>query len=145
MTTLHERLRRLRLDNSKEKEELAVYLSISVDSYNRYERGSREPGVETLIKIANYYDCTLDYLMGRDELKYPTFDYSKVVSYRDLVELGFNGNLAHGLITQITRNKPFEELLQAPYTKVKFVKKSELRAMLLSLAAMEELQDEEGE
>lgn len=41
---------------------------IAPDTYRRWERGEREPGIESLIRIANYYCVSLDYLMGRYEV-----------------------------------------------------------------------------
>ncbi len=36
------------------------------NTVSRYENGEREADYETLIKIADYFDVTLDYLLGRD-------------------------------------------------------------------------------
>ena len=43
-----------------------------------YEKGKSEPNIETLIKLADYYNVTLDYLVGRDETQYLiTSNYSE--------------------------------------------------------------------
>ena len=45
---------------------MAEYLQIAQPSYIRYENGSSEPSLENLVKIADYFDCSADYLLGRD-------------------------------------------------------------------------------
>lgn len=47
--------------------QLANYLQIAQPSYIRYENGSSEPSLETLVKIADYFDVSVDYLLGRKE------------------------------------------------------------------------------
>lgn len=137
MSKLNDRLRHLRVDNGKEKEELATYLSISLDSYNRYERGTRQPDVESLVKLAIFYNVTLDFLLGRDELEMPVPNRDELISYRDLVELGLNPKLAHGLIVEIVSKQPFEERVCFGDGKIKYVKKEVLKRFLMKLLAME--------
>ena len=45
------------------------YAGISFNTYQNYEAGSRVPTVEILVKIANFYGVTTDYLLGRDSQK----------------------------------------------------------------------------
>ncbi|MNW49075.1 HTH-type transcriptional regulator ImmR [compost metagenome] len=57
------------------QETLAEKLKVSKSSVGMYERGQREPSHETLLKIADLFDVSLDYLMGRDDeitSSYPT-------------------------------------------------------------------------
>ncbi|HEM3658008.1 TPA: helix-turn-helix transcriptional regulator [Streptococcus suis] len=103
------RLQTLRIDNGKNKEELSIYLNMTVDAYSRYETGKRQPSVDNLVKLAIFYGVSLDYLLGRDDIEIPVFDRSQVVCYKDLVDLGINGKLAHGIISQIDSNKLFEK------------------------------------
>lgn len=44
-------------------------IGISFSTYQNYESGSRVPTVEMLIKIADFYGVTTDYLLGRDSQK----------------------------------------------------------------------------
>lgn len=136
MTNLSDRLRHLRIDNGKEKEELAAYLSISVDSYTRYERGSRQPDVDSLVKLAIFYGVSLDYLLGRDDIEMPVFDRSQVISYRDLVDLGLNAKLAHGIITQITSRQAFEDRIRIGDDKIKYVTKESVVSLLAKLTEL---------
>lgn len=131
MNKFAERLTELRVDNGKTKEELIVYLNISLSAYNRYEAGNRSPDYDTLIKLAIFYNVTLDYLLGRDDVEMPVFDRSEVVSYKDLVDKGLNPKLAHGLITEIWSKQPFEErLYRYPDDKTKYVLKKDVKVLL---------------
>lgn len=48
--------------------EMAEKLDISQPSYIRYENGTSEPTQENLVKIADIFDVSVDYLLGRKEL-----------------------------------------------------------------------------
>lgn len=60
------RLKELREQKKISQIKLTQELNISPITYNRYETGKREPNIETLIKLADFYNVTLDYLVGRD-------------------------------------------------------------------------------
>lgn len=48
------------------QKQLAEFLEITPRSYQRYESGEREPNINTLIKIANLFNISLDKLVGRN-------------------------------------------------------------------------------
>ncbi len=52
---------------NKTQVEMAEYLKISQPSYIRYENGSAEPSYENLVKLADLFDVSTDYLLGRTE------------------------------------------------------------------------------
>ncbi len=134
MSKISERMRELRIDNGKEKEELAILLDVTPSAYNRYESGARQPDVDSLIKLAIFYGVSLDYLLGRDDIEMPVFDRSQVVCYKDLIDCGLNGKLAHGIITQIDSKKPFEARIRRSVDdKTKFVSKAEVKELLETL------------
>ncbi|MCI8990824.1 MAG: helix-turn-helix transcriptional regulator [Lawsonibacter sp.] len=62
------RIRDLREDSDKKQIELAKYLSVDQSTYSDYERGMINIPVEQLIKIADFYNVSLDYLVGRDDV-----------------------------------------------------------------------------
>lgn len=64
-----EQLKILRKDRKLNQSELANYLGISVSAYGNYELGQREPSIETLNKLADFYKVSVDYLIGRTEPK----------------------------------------------------------------------------
>ena len=75
-------LKKLRLSNKKTQLEMAKYLNIKQSSYQRYESGDSEPNITNLIKLADYYNVTLDYLVGRpfsNDVGYLTDDQREFV------------------------------------------------------------------
>lgn len=62
---LFSRIRELREDNDKKQLELANYLNIRPNTYSDYENGKINVPIEQLIKLADFYDVSLDYLVGR--------------------------------------------------------------------------------
>ena len=62
----YQRIRDLREDNDKTQKELALFLNMQLTVYQRYERGERELPLWAAIKLADYYNVTLDYLVGRE-------------------------------------------------------------------------------
>ena len=54
--------------NKLTQREMAEKLGITQPSYIRYENGSAEPKQEILVKIADVFDVSVDYLMGRSEI-----------------------------------------------------------------------------
>ena len=65
MSTLKEQLIKERTKRNKTRKEIADHLGVVVNTYGKYERGERIPDIETLIKIADYYQISLDILSGR--------------------------------------------------------------------------------
>ncbi|MBR0082342.1 MAG: helix-turn-helix transcriptional regulator [Clostridia bacterium] len=60
------RLRDLREDHDKTQAEIAEMLGTSQTMYARYERGASELPIRHLIKLADYYGITTDYLLCRE-------------------------------------------------------------------------------
>lgn len=58
-------IRNLRKDNDKTQDELAAYLNMTQTNYSKYELGKINIPIEVFIKLADYYDTTVDYLVGR--------------------------------------------------------------------------------
>ena len=67
MAKFEESLKALRTSKQMSQMELAKQLKTSKSSINMYERGEREPGIETLEKIADYFNVDLDYLLGKSD------------------------------------------------------------------------------
>ena len=64
---LNERIKELRLSHNLTQKQLADILSISILSMQRFEYGTRRPSLDTLILLANYFNVSLDYLVGRSD------------------------------------------------------------------------------
>ena len=60
-----EQIRNLREDNDKKQQELADYLNIKQTTYSKYELGKVNIPIEVFMKLADYYDVSVDYLLGR--------------------------------------------------------------------------------
>lgn len=61
------RLADLRIDHDKGQKEIAAYLNMNRQVYSRYERGERELPVWALIKLADLYQTSADYILGRTD------------------------------------------------------------------------------
>lgn len=59
-----DRLTKLRENTGKKRQEVADELKISRASLEYYEKGKRKPDIEVLVKIAEYYEVSTDYLLG---------------------------------------------------------------------------------
>lgn len=59
-------LQDLREDRDISRKELAAALSISVSTLGMYEQGRREPSIGMLVKIADYFNVSIDSLIGRN-------------------------------------------------------------------------------
>lgn len=66
-----DRIRNLREDFDKSQQEIADYLGTSQTMYARYERGANEMPIRHLLKLAKYYQVSLDYLCGLTDKKAP--------------------------------------------------------------------------
>lgn len=66
MATFTERLSALQAAKCLKKD-LCAELGISIMTYYRYERGEREPSLSTLVALADLFDVSLDYLVGRSD------------------------------------------------------------------------------
>lgn len=63
-------LRGLREDKDLKQREVAEILGVSRRTYTSYENGTYEPSIQSLIKLANFFGTTIDYLVGRVNTKH---------------------------------------------------------------------------
>ncbi len=66
---LAERLRQCRKERGYTQGQVAIYCDITEKTYQNYELMTREPKIEILLRIAQLYDVSLDYLVGRTDTK----------------------------------------------------------------------------
>ncbi len=64
-----QRLEDLRLDADLTQEQIATMLNCKREVYRRYEKGIREIPVWALIKLADFYQTSTDYILGRTNQK----------------------------------------------------------------------------
>ena len=68
MSIFADRLKECRKNINKTQREVATDLCIAESGYQKYEISTREPKMETLNKFADYFDVSVDYLMGRSDI-----------------------------------------------------------------------------
>ena len=61
------RLKEIRKSKGISQLKLAVDLNTNQNTISRYETGEREPGIKELIRIADYFDISIDYLLERTD------------------------------------------------------------------------------
>ncbi len=66
---LSERLRQCRRERGLSQREVAIFCDITEKAYQNYELMTREPKLEILVRIADYFEVSLDYLTGRTDEK----------------------------------------------------------------------------
>lgn len=85
-------LRKLRMNKGVSQQKIADYLGITQQSFNRYEKGKFEPDIGNLILLADYFNTTVDYLVGHtpadssDELDLTKDEWALLRSFRQLSE-----------------------------------------------------------
>ena len=67
----YENIRNLRIDGGYTQKQIAEYLGISQNTYSQYEIGILNYPVEAIIKLAEFYRVSTDYLLGRTNRKEP--------------------------------------------------------------------------
>ena len=63
----NEKIRMLREDNDKSQTEIAAILGVGQRTYSDYESGKTRIPVDSLMKLAKYYDVDMDYICGLAE------------------------------------------------------------------------------
>ena len=63
------RIEDMHIDHDLTQQNVADFLECNREVYRRYEKGTREIPVWALIRLAEYYDCSIDYLLGVTDSK----------------------------------------------------------------------------
>ncbi|MCC0671629.1 helix-turn-helix domain-containing protein [Clostridioides sp. ES-S-0145-01] len=81
-TILSKNLKDLRTKKGLTQEQVAKDLMITKVSIGRYENGTREPKIETLESLSNYYNVSVDYLLGKTSIENHTTtdEISKIIN-----------------------------------------------------------------
>ncbi len=69
MSTFAQRIKELRKEGKLKQQQLADQFSVKLRTYQGYEYGESYPEVAKLIAIADYFDVSLDYLVGRSDVR----------------------------------------------------------------------------
>ncbi len=83
MYTLGNKIECLRKQKNICQKELAIYLHVSISTISNYENDVHEPDLPTLVKLADYFDVSTDFLLGRTEYTYPvsSWDTHMIAEY----------------------------------------------------------------
>jgi len=82
-----ERLKKLRGDMEISQAKLGAILNIPQQTYDRWEQGKTQPDADTLIRLALYFDVTVDYLIGK------TSDFYNVSNNETVATIHGNNNI----------------------------------------------------
>lgn len=93
------RLRSLRKNKQKTQQEIADLLGITRSAYNTYEKGSRNPTHDKLNFLADYYETTVDYLLGRDEIVTPD-TVLKIETLQQIINVPIPNSLLFSLMEE---------------------------------------------
>lgn len=63
------RLKQLRVDKHLKQEQVADLIGVTKSAVSAYENDLRQPSFEILIRLANLYNVTTDYLLGRSDTR----------------------------------------------------------------------------
>ncbi len=66
-----ENIRSLRIDGGYTQKQIAEYLHIRQNTYSQYEIGVLNYPIDVLLKLADFYGVSVDYLLGRTSVKTP--------------------------------------------------------------------------
>ena len=67
----YENIRNMRIDRGYTQKHIAQYLGISQNTYSQYEIGVLKYPVDVITKLADFYNVSTDYLLGRTSIKEP--------------------------------------------------------------------------
>ena len=95
-TNLCVKLRELRLTNGYKQKEVARYIGVNESAISAYETNLRKPTYENLIKLAEFYGVTIDFLLGVE--KYPKDIINNLTGWRR----SFINNVAELLLYHVS-------------------------------------------
>lgn len=61
------KIKELRIEKKLSQQDLAKILETTQDTISLWELNKRQPNAEMLIRIADYFECSIDYLVGRTD------------------------------------------------------------------------------
>lgn len=65
------RIKQLREENNWTQLELSKKMNCAMSSIAMYENGTRKPSMEVLIKLSEIFDCSIDYILGKSDIRNP--------------------------------------------------------------------------
>lgn len=94
-----DRIKQLREEKGLDLTKLAVQFDMKEAGVRAWESGRTKPGADTLIKLAEYFNCTTDYLLGVSDVR--TYDESE--KDKEILKLRWK-NIDYGLLIERIEN-----------------------------------------
>lgn len=94
------RLKEVRLEKKKSQRNMADFLNITQQTYSDYETGRTNPDIDTLSKIADFLETTIDYLVGRSD------DFGAVTIYANTDNLSSLSIEEQKVVDSMRKNPP---------------------------------------
>ena len=86
MLDLGSQLKELREEKQKKQIEVAEAINIARNTLSQFENNIAKPSLDVLLALCNYYNCSLDYLVGRDDYSYINFKTNLTNKEKELIE-----------------------------------------------------------
>lgn len=83
------RLKLLRTENGESLEKIAKYLNVTIQTISNYENEKRDMTPDTILKLADYFGVSTDYLLGKSDVRNHE---KKDNDLLDLASMGFNAD-----------------------------------------------------
>jgi transcriptional regulator with XRE-family HTH domain len=97
--TVGKRIKELRKEKGLTQQNLAELLKITKGSICKYEKGIHEPNIDTLNLLTQIFSCSMDYLLGKTDLK----DNKIKNEYMAIVEYAKNKNISPEKLDKIIK------------------------------------------
>lgn len=110
MSLFGTRLRQLRKEDNLTQKELAANLGLAFSTISMYERGIREPDFETAESIADFFNVSMDFLLGKSS---DNFNYQNVLPFPKMNRIPLLGTIACGEPILATENLDGEVTIPA--------------------------------
>ena len=81
-------LKEIRIKRNLTQQQVAEHIGCSAVAYSRYENGTRQPSIEALLRLADLFNVTVDYLLGRQNIEDSTLSNYEI----DLVTAARNAD-----------------------------------------------------
>lgn len=122
------RLAKLREESGLSKKEISMKLGFTANVFGTYEREERRPTLETLVKMADFFHVSLDYLIRGQEYQYQNNAFNN-----DIHSLVIRELMDKGIKPYFLQDKKWKLLSEADIQELEnhfewVVKKAEMRA-----------------
>src|SRR5690554_1382686 len=82
MSVLGDRIRELRNENGYSQKELAEKINVAQNTVSNWENGTREPDNSTLVELSGIFNCSVDYLLGKTNIRNP-YEPETIAAHHD--------------------------------------------------------------